>query len=174
MIANSSEFNLWRLATLAVPLGSILVAILMMPLPFGPKVWGFTIMPSLPLLAIFFWTLYRPELLPPAAVLLAGLLYDLLIAGPVGCSSIVFLAAYGITRSQRIYWKTLQASGLFGGFLFVVVACETISWGAASFSFGRFLGPMPAVVEGITSIVFLPIARRLFIPLERLVGPGAA
>ena len=174
MISSSSGFSPWRLAALAVPLASILVAVLMMPLPFGIKVWGVTIMPSLPLLAIFLWTVYRPDLLPPAAVLLSGLLYDLLINGPTGSSSVVFLAVYAITLSQRVYWKTLQNSGLLGGFVWIAVAAEFLSWATASFSFGHLLNPVPALVEGATSILVLPIARQMFIPLERLVGPGTA
>jgi rod shape-determining protein MreD len=172
VIAGTPNFSPWRVLALIVPLASILVAILMMPLPIGIKVWGYTIMPSLPLLAIFLWTLYRPELLPPMAVLLFGLLFDLLINGPIGSSSIVFLAAYTITLSQRIYWKTLQGPGLLGGFIFVVLPAELLSWATASFSFGHLLSPTPALLEALASILLLPLARRAFVPLERMVGPG--
>lgn len=172
MISSTPNFSPWRVVSLITPLASILVAILMMPLPIGIKVWGHTIMPSLPLLAIFLWTVHRPDLLPPMFVLLFGLLFDLLINGPIGSSSVVFMAVYAITLSGRVYWMTLQGSGLIGGFVLVAVAAELLSWGTASFSFGRLVSPTPALIEAIASIAVLPIARRAFVPLERMVGPA--
>lgn len=174
MIARTPTFNPWQAAGLIVPLVSILVAILMMPLPVGPKLWGLVFMPSLPIIAIFLWTLYRPDLLPPVAVLILGFLADLVIHGPIGVSSLVYLSAYVITLNQRVYWTTLKGTGLIGGFFFVLLVAETLAWGASSFGFGRLLNPTPALVEGAMSMLVLPAARAVFRPLERLVGPGAA
>lgn len=172
MIARAS-FNPWHAASLIVPLASILAAILMMPLPIAPKFWGFVFMPSLPIVAIFLWTLYRPDLLPPVAVFILGFLADLIVHGQVGVSSLVYLAAYTITLNQRVYWTTLKGTGLIGGFFFVLLVAETLAWGATSFGFGRLLNPTPALVEGAVSMLVLPLARAVFRPLERLVGPGA-
>jgi rod shape-determining protein MreD len=172
MIARSPTISPWRAVSFFVPLASILVAVLMMPLPFGVQVWGVTLMPSLPLIAIFLWTVYRPDLLPPAAVLFFGVLYDFLVHGPIGASSFVFLAVYAITLSQRVYWMTLQGSGLIGGFFFVALIAEFLLWALTSFSAGRMLSLTPALIEALISILFLPLVRRVFLPLERLVGPG--
>jgi rod shape-determining protein MreD len=172
MIARTPAFSPWRAASFLVPLASILVAILMMPLPLGLKLWGHIFMPSLPLIAVFLWTLYRPDLLPPVAVLGLGLVLDLLVHGPIGTSSIVFLAVYAVTLSQRVYWTTLQGTGLVGGFFFVVLIAELVSWATTSFSIGRVLSPTPAFLEAVASMLVLPIARRAFTPLGRLVGPG--
>jgi rod shape-determining protein MreD len=174
MIARARTFNPWHAASLLVPLASILAAILMMPLPIGLKFWGQILMPSLPVIAIFLWTLYRPDLLPPVAVLLLGFFSDLLIHGPVGVSSLVYLAVYSITLNQRVYWTTLRGTGLIGGFFFVLLIAELLQWGATSFAFGRLLNPVPAVIELAVSMLVLPIARAVFRPLERLVGPGTA
>ena len=71
------------------------------------------IAPTLALVAIYHWAIYRPNLLPTIAVFALGLLQDLLLGTPVGLYILVFLTVYGIVYSQRrffvkksftIYW----------------------------------------------------------------------
>ena len=172
MIARASSFSPRQAAGLLLPFFTIIAAMLMMPLPMGLPLFGQSFMPNLPLLTIFLWTLYRPDLLPPFVVLALGVLADLLMRGPLGVSCLVFLAGYGITISQRVYWAGLKGLGLINGFLFVAFTAELLSWGANSFAHGHLLSPLPAIVEGAASIVFLPLARAVFGPFERLAGPG--
>jgi rod shape-determining protein MreD len=172
MITRAPTFNFWRAAALLVPFATILLATLAMPLPFAIKLGGEWLMPSLPILAIFLWAMYRPDLLPPFAVLVAGLLMDLLIDAPLGVSALAFLAAYAIVISQRLYWATLSGPGVLVGFVIVMFAAGTISWLATSFAHGQWVSPVPVLLEGIMSVIVFPLARHAFEPLHRLAGRG--
>jgi rod shape-determining protein MreD len=172
MISRSTSFSPWRAAAFGLPVATITVAILMMPLPLSLKVFGYWLMPSLPIIAIFLWTLHRPDLLSPLVVLLLGVFMDLLIEGPVGASSLAFLVAYSIVVSQRVYWATLPGPGLLLAFVFVIFVAETTSWLAVSFAHGRLLSPTPALLEAVISVLVFPFVRSAFKPLRRWAGPA--
>src|SRR6185312_3601712 len=50
--------------------------------------------PVLALAAVYYWVLVRPDLMPPPAVFIVGLLEDVLSGGPPGLWAAGFLAAY--------------------------------------------------------------------------------
>jgi rod shape-determining protein MreD len=172
LIASVTNFNPWRAAAFLVPLVSIFVTVLMMPLPIAFKFAGYWLEPSLPLVAIFLWTMYRPDLLPPLAVLVLGMIMDLLVNGPMGVSALSFLTAYSIVGSQRLYWLTLPRGGVLVGFIMVMLSCGAVSWLATSFAYGRVVSPVPVLLEGMMSVIAFPIMRQVFGPLQRLAGPA--
>jgi len=172
MIGAAPTFTPWRAVTFALPIASIIVAIMMMPLPFAIKLGSYWLMPSLPLITIFLWTTWRPDLLPPVTLLIAGLLMDFLIDGPIGASSLAFLTAYSITASQRVYWISAPEGGMLVGFGLVLLVCGIVTWLANSFAHGELLNPMPVVLEAIVSVMVFPLARRMLSPLHRLAGPA--
>ena len=47
--------------------------------------------PILPLVSIYHWAIYRPNLLPVFAVFILGLLQDILVGTPIGLYTLVFL-----------------------------------------------------------------------------------
>src|SRR5580698_9282591 len=64
---------------------------------------GFAVvMPAFALMAVFHWTVYRPDLLPLSAVFGIGLFLDLLNGTPfVGLSALIFLLARTAVLGQR-------------------------------------------------------------------------
>ena len=60
--------------------------------------------PILPLVSIYHWAIYRPNLLPVFAVFILGLLQDMLFGTPVGLYVLVFLTVYGVVYSQRRFF----------------------------------------------------------------------
>ena len=42
------------------------------------------VIPSLPLIAVYYWSVYKPNLMPVWAIFLIGLFHDLLAASPAG------------------------------------------------------------------------------------------
>src|SRR5690242_6565460 len=60
-----------------------------------------TTTPFFTLMAVYFWTLHRPELLPLPMVFVAGLLLDMLEGAALGVSSLTLLLAHGLVLSQR-------------------------------------------------------------------------
>jgi rod shape-determining protein MreD len=76
----------------------LLIVIGMVPLGvpnFAP------IMPALGVIAVFFWLVYRPDLMPAWAVFLVGLIQDLLGGGALGVGVFVLLVVYAALVGQR-------------------------------------------------------------------------
>jgi rod shape-determining protein MreD len=92
------RFDLW--ARWSLPFVTTLSMVLIGVVPTGLDHIA-PIGPSLALMALFYWTVYRPDLLPPGAVFLIGVFRDILAGTPFGVSALVFLAFYGVTLIQR-------------------------------------------------------------------------
>src|SRR5258708_2092944 len=60
--------------------------------------------PLLALAGVYYWTIYRPELLPPFAVFIVGLVFDLLSGAPLGVTPLLLLLARTLVLSQRRYF----------------------------------------------------------------------
>jgi rod shape-determining protein MreD len=81
--------------------------------------------PILPLVSIYHWAIYRPNLLPVFAVFILGLLQDIMVGTPIGLYTLVFLTVYGIVTSQRrfftgksflLYWLGFAAIAMLASF----------------------------------------------------------
>ena len=91
---------------------------------------GFAVvMPAFALMAVFHWTIYRPDLLPLSAVFVIGLLLDLLNGTPyVGLSSLVFLLARAAVMSQRKFFVNRTFTVVWLGFLVLAIGVFVLSW----------------------------------------------
>ena len=57
--------------------------------------------PAAALMAVYYWTVYRGDLMPAGAIFVIGLLQDNLDGTPLGLSALVLLLGYALVRSQR-------------------------------------------------------------------------
>src|SRR5271169_3828826 len=67
--------------------------------------------PLLALAPVYFWSLVRPDLMPPLAALGIGLFEDLLSGGAPGVWAGGFLAAYALADRQRDSFAGMLGSG---------------------------------------------------------------
>ena len=61
--------------------------------------------PAFAVMAVFYWTIYRPERFPYAATFGIGVLQDLLAATPLGMTALVLLIVQGVVASQRTFFR---------------------------------------------------------------------
>ena len=76
------------------PVMSIGLLTVLAALPWGLPSQDRFFLPLLPVIAIHYWALRRPDALPEWAVFLAGLLLDIFTHGPLGYWPVVYLATY--------------------------------------------------------------------------------
>lgn len=88
--------------------------------------------PMLPLMAIYHWTIYRPELMPAAAVFVIGLVEDALVGTPLGVNALIFLIAYGIVLTQRRFFVGKSFPIVWLGFALVGAGVGVIQWALIS------------------------------------------
>lgn len=144
----------------------ILIAVSQIPLQIpnaGP------VFPDIILIAIYYWAVYRPDLLPFWMVFLIGLLQDLLSGDALGVSSLVFLAVYGAVVAQRRFFISRSFMMIWAGFIVVAGGVVILSWALHGLILGRAVHMGPAVFQYLTSIAAYPLLAWLFTQTQRLV-----
>lgn len=139
--------------------------------PLGSVV-GIEAAPAFALMAVYFWAARQPETFPPYAVFLAGLLQDLLSAGPIGLWAFVYVVVYGIVQTQRPIFTGQSDFVLWTGFLLAAAFTGALAWGIASLYYGDLLPLGPVLLQLTVTVALFPIFAKLFARIERILAPS--
>ncbi len=125
------------------------------------------VLPSLVLIAIYYWAVHRPDLMSIWAVFLLGLFQDLVSGSLVGVGTMVLLVVFGVVGSQRRFLAS--ASFMLIWFVFIVVAAGalTLEWAMVSLLQGQVIGSEPAVFQYLMTIAVYPCLAWLFAQAQR-------
>ncbi|MCH8684807.1 rod shape-determining protein MreD [Pedomonas mirosovicensis] len=144
----------WRRA---VPTFMTIVSVIGMVLPVflpGP------VLPHLPFLCIFYWSIHRPDLMPSWAAFLAGLVIDATLTLPIGLNATLFtLFSAGLASQVMVFQSRPFAFSLAVG-AFVVLLFQLLSWVLLLF-FQPELHLAPFLVQGLTTLAMLPFVFRV-------------
>lgn len=115
------------------------------------------LLPAVALCCVWFWSLSRPESLPPPLVFLIGVLLDLLGCLPLGVGVFTLLAVHGAALVLR---RPLSGRGfgwnwiVFGG---VAAAAALLIWILVMLLTFRLLSPDPAIFIAMLDISIYPV-----------------
>lgn len=125
------------------------------------------IVPSLALIAIFFWAAHRPDLMPAWVVFLIGLLQDLLTSTPLGVGVVALLLVYASVTSQNRFLT--NASFLLLWCIFTVVAAGAIlaMWLLTSLVVGEIVDIRPAIFQYFMTVAVYPCFAWFFVQVQR-------
>jgi rod shape-determining protein MreD len=137
-----------------------------LPLPFYAD-----ISPALPLMAVYYWVVFRPDLMPRILVFAIGLFQDALIGAPFGLSAMIYLLTHAFVLSQRQFLVGKPFWIFWSGFAIVAPVAGALTWIIASVIRGAFL-PSDIVLAsiGLTVVVFPIVAWCLLYSQRWLVG----
>jgi rod shape-determining protein MreD len=123
--------------------------------------------PLLPLIAVYHWSIYRPELLPAVGVFAVGLLQDLLGGGPLGAHTAVLLGVYGAVLTQRgfFYGKTFAIIWL--GFGLVAAGAVAATWLLVSVYYLRPIQPQAFLFQYLMTLMAFPPVSWLLLRWQR-------
>lgn len=129
--------------------------------------------PDLPLMAVFYWTIYRPDLMPPSVILAAGLLLDLLAGGPVGITSLAFLLVSGVLMTQRRVFLSKPFAVTWWGFALIATLVAAIRWAMAALIAGRSVPLAEPTGQLLATVALFPlVAWVLVVTQRRLLDRG--
>jgi rod shape-determining protein MreD len=148
----------------AFPAATTAVALLLAAGPIGvPGQAG--LQAALALVAVFFWSVFRPTSLPAPVVFLLGLFADLLGYGPVGIDVLALLLVHGLALRWR---RTLVQQGFLRvwlTFMALSAGAAALQWALTSLLTLRLLPGSPALFEAALSAGLYPL---LAAPLARV------
>jgi rod shape-determining protein MreD len=119
--------------------------------------------PVLPLVSIYHWTIYRPNLLPVFTVFILGLMQDFLMGTPVGVNVLVFLTVYGIVLSQRRFFAEKSFIFYWFGFAVISLLASFESYLLGSIWNSAFLDLNAATFQYIILLGILPTLAWIFL-----------
>ncbi len=148
------QLDVWARNMTPFGLTLILVIISMVPM----HVPGYArVVPLFSLMAVYHWTVFRPELMPAFAVFVIGLLQDILSGAPIGVHALVFLVVYGLVLSQRRFLVGKSFTVVWLGFSLVASGAAVLSWALVSAYDVTLVDPKPVFFQYLMTLGTFPL-----------------
>ncbi len=129
--------------------------------------------PTLTLMVVYHWTLYRPDLLPPLVLFAVGLGYDLAAGEIVGVTPLLLLLARAAVLRSRPWFIRRGFVWVWAGFAVLAAGILFGQWVIASLLAWRLLGTGAIVFRAALSVALFPLASRLLgYSQQALLGAG--
>lgn len=140
----------------SVPFGVTVLLLLLTAIP--THIPGFSgIAPMLPLMGVYYWAIYRPDLLPAWLAFVIGLLYDIVAGTPLGVNALVLLLVQGTAASQRKFFLGKSFAVTWWAFGLLTAGAIGMAWLLLSFLKGRPLDIAPVVFEYLMTLALFPL-----------------
>jgi len=119
---------------------------------------GFSeVAPLLPLMAVYHWAIYRPDLLPAIAVFFAGLLQDALSGMPFGVNTAVYVLVHMVVVRQQMFFMGRSFLVIWLGFSMVAAGATVLTWLLTALFFSAFTTPQSAFVQYLVTVGVFPV-----------------
>lgn len=125
------------------------------------------IAPAYTLMAVFYWSVYRPDLIPPPAIFCLGVAQDLLSGYPLGLTALVFLAVYGVTLTQRQTFLTKPFFIAWFGFVVIAFGAFLMSWMLMCLFNLTWIVPQPVLFQYALTVAAFPLLAWVFVRIHR-------
>lgn len=168
MTADTQTLTLGTLADSAVPVALtfllVLAAILPLPLPH------YSIMaPALPLMVVYYWSIYQPDLMSHIVVFSIGLLVDTFSGTPIGVYALVLLVVQGVVVAHRRFLLGKSFWALWLGFLLVAPSALMLTWLIISALAGSLVAPLAMLFQLLATIAVFPWIAWLLLLSQRRI-----
>jgi rod shape-determining protein MreD len=129
--------------------------------------------PAFTLMAVYHWTIYRPDLLPPLSLFLVGITQDLLAGAPPGGTALILLLAHATVIRYRRRFVNQPFPYVWAGFTMLTAGAMLFLWTLHCLLDGVLVDFRGTVFRAVLTISMFPIASYLLGRLQRTaMGAG--
>jgi rod shape-determining protein MreD len=129
--------------------------------------------PAFTLMAVFHWTIYRPDLLPPLALFLVGLTQDLLAGAPLGVTALILLLVRATVMPRRRHFVDRPFPFVWAGFTILAGGAMLFLWMLHCWLDGVLVDFRGTVFRAVLTVSMFPMASYLLGRTQRIVmGAG--
>jgi rod shape-determining protein MreD len=125
------------------------------------------VMPAFTMMAVFYWSVYRPDLVPPVVVFFLGLTQDILVGNPTGLMALTLLAIHGVTLTQRQAFLGKPFFVAWLGFAVISAGAFVLMWLVICILAAELLLTPAVVFQYILTTVSFPLAAWVFVRVHR-------
>jgi rod shape-determining protein MreD len=157
-----------RLLPIATSLLAVVISIQPIAIP------GYAALtPAFTLMAVYHWTIYRPNLLPPTVLFLLGLAQDLLTGAPPGTTSLILLLARASLLPHRRHFVDPPFPFVWAGFTLLTAGAMLLQWSLHCLLDWALVDFRSTVFRAVLTISLFPVASFLLGRTQRaLMGTG--
>ena len=152
----------------------ILFLILLAYLPIDQPYYHL-IVSGLPIVALYFWAIFRPMVLPVTIVFFLGLLSDFIGSGLIGFHAFLYLLIFVAAKSQR---KLLRGQGFWGVwafFMLVICGYHIGGWTLRGLILEHSPPDLRAwLIAVVTTTLIYPIVLPLLIRIDKRIKQSEA
>lgn len=140
-----------------LPMATMVLAAIIAILPL--RVPGYSALtPAFALMAVYHWTIYRPDLLPPVGLFAVGLAQDLIAGTTVGVGALVLLLARAAVLRFRRHFISRTFPFVWGGFMLLAAAAMLGLWAVHSLMHLSFFDFRITVFRTVLTVAIFPVA----------------
>ena len=144
------------LARRLTPFGLTLILMLVGLMPFHMPEFA-RVVPSLPIIAVYHWSIHRPTLLPASLVFLVGFLQDILSGTPLGLNILILLTVYGIVLTQKRFFVNKSFAVVWLGFALVSAVASVVGWILTSAFNVTLTNPNSTIAQYVITLGVFPL-----------------
>jgi len=161
-VARRREWSAGRL----IPTLTILALALLSVLPLRFPDYA-AVAPLLALAGLYYWTIYRPDLLPPVAIFGCGVVLDLLSGAPLGVTALVLLLSRVVVLPQRRFFVDRLFPFVWGGFTLLAAAAIAFLWLLGGLLESAMLDMRAAALQWVLTVATFPCVSYLLMRTQR-------
>lgn len=150
------------------PVVSCFVMVLLGVMPHGLPHFP-TVAPDLAMMTVFYWAIYRPDLLPKWAVILVGLFQDLLGGTLIGVNVAVLLIVHYVGLSQRRTFIGKPFVIAWFGFMVLALGVGVLYWLALAVMSGTVVLAHAVLFQYLLTFASFPLMSWLLVRAHRYV-----
>jgi rod shape-determining protein MreD len=120
------------------------------------------------MMSVYYWALYRPDLMPAVAVFLIGLMLDALSGTPLGINALVFLIVHRLVVTQRRFFYGKPFVIVWLGFGLVTAGAFAAAWLLTSLWHAKILDLDVLVFRSLLTLGLFPLVFRALFEWQRL------
>lgn len=135
------------------------------------SVWGVALMPALLLIAVYFWAVEAPSLLPAPVVFVIGLAFDLLAGTVPGTWALALTLLYALVSTQRHILKSPYGRPAWIGFCIYGSVTVGLLWVIGSLTGGGALPGVPFLALLLTTLAAFPLVSWVLDGVRGLLAP---
>lgn len=126
------------------------------------------------LMAIYYWAIFRPTLVPPVMTFVWGILFDMIAGMPVGMTALLFLVIQWVVRDQRLFLMGQSFVTLWLGFAVTALGYAFIQWALFAIFTLSLPDYRPAAGTVLLSIGLFPLISLILVSTHRFLPQEAS